>query len=228
MKLTTLNKFLIPICIIICSIFILYLVYNLLYKLNNSTNRFEDISPDNNQQSSITTQPVVTAMSIPTEELIQTCSANNNIVGFCMNYAGCCGKQSSESNKCFCEHPFVKDCNKTYDECKQTSQNSADCKDKLKECCTSYNNINIDNSNFEQPINRDQISQKLCSFGSINGLSTDSMKLKCMELCQTNNECKAYSTTSNMTCVLYDNILPIPTKIGAKVSKESTKYYIKK
>ncbi len=225
MKLKTLKLFIIPIFILICTILTIYLFYYIYNsynpnKVNNRINKFEDTP------ATTTTEPVVTAMSVPTEELVETCSASNNIVGFCMNYKGCCGQQSAENNKCFCAHPFVKDCQSTYEECTKSSADKAECKDKLKECCTSYNKINIDSSNFEKPVNQDQISQKLCAIGSINGLSTDSMRLKCMELCQTNTNCKAFSIDS-VSCLLFSDINPLPTKAPNK-PKPQTDYYIKK
>lgn len=228
MKLNTIKIFYILICIIIIS-YLLYIIYNLLSsRLHNNINiinKFEDV-PENTQNTSETTTPLVTSMSIPTDEQVQTCKANNNIVGFCMNYDGCCDQQTSENYTCFCKHPFVQDCKNTYDECKSTSSDKEECKTKLKDCCTAYNKININNSNFQEPIKQDQVSQKICSIGSLHGLSSDSMSLKCMELCQTNQNCKAFSI-DKVNCILFSGINPLPTKLQ-NTSKTKTDYYIKK
>ena len=226
MKFTSQKIFYILTCItcIILFIYILYTICNFFTssRLNNySNNKFEDTPPS----TSDSTEPIVTTMVVPTDDL-QTCTANNNIVGFCMNYTGCCDQKTSDNNRCFCGHTIVQDCNNTYEECKKTSSNSEDCKSKLKDCCISYNKINIDSSNFEKPIKQLQTSQKLCSIGSINGLSTDSMREKCMELCQTNTDCKAFSI-DNVNCALFNGVNPLPTKPSYK-PQPKTDYYIKK
>jgi len=224
MKSKTTKLFFIILCSILI-IYVIYTIYNLIKssRVNNNINNFEDV-PNNTLQLSETTTPIVTAMAIPADEQIQTCTANNNIVGFCMNYDGCCAQQKSESKKCFCEHPFVQNCKNIYDECTKTSPTKNECKEKLKECCISYNKINIDSSNFGSSIMQDQTTQKICSIGSINGLSDDSMSLKCMELCQTTPECKAYSI-DNINCKLFSSVNPLPTKPFTKIL---TDYYIKK
>ena len=149
------------------------------------------------------------------------CYFGDNVVDYCINYDNCCKNNDNDKN-CYCNHSFVKNCKTIYDECINT-QTPETCAQTLKECCIKYNNINIEYDNFKKPIIQEQRSNTICNLNFIKNIDT-----KCMELCQTNNECKAYSTTAGINCVLYDNILPIPTKIGAKASKESTKYYIKK
>jgi hypothetical protein len=225
MKLKKLTLFYILICTVLI-IYVLYFIYNLLYssRLNNQSNKFEDI-PAPSQTPAQTPVQIPGLTSMPTEEPVEQCSISDNIVGVCMNYAGCCN-QMSENNKCFCNHPFLQDCKKTYDECKKSSTTSEECKSTLKECCTAYNKINIDIDNFNKPIKQDQTSQRLCSIGTLNGLSTDSLRLKCMELCQTNTDCKAFSI-NDMNCILFNGINPLPTSALNK-SKSLTDYYIKK
>jgi hypothetical protein len=217
--LQTLQTFYITISIIISIIVIIYIIHSIYKSNNKSINKFEDIP-------ATTALPLPTPMSIPSEAIVQQCETSDNVVGFCLNYTGCCKQQASTNNKCFCDHPHIQDCNNIYDECIKTTPNSPDCKDKLKECCTSYNKINIDINNFDKPIKQIQNSRKICAIGTINGLSTDSVRLKCMELCQTNTNCKAF-TIDSASCMLFSDISPLPTKLPGK-NDITTDYYIKK
>lgn len=153
--------------------------------------------------------PMPTQISIPTT---MSCIADNTVMGFCLNYNGCCaGNNIGVNTDCFCNHPTVLKCKADFDTC-----TGDDCKTQLKQCCMEYNNISIDNANFQKPIKHDQTTNKLCTINSIPNLEQ-----KCMELCQTTPECKAYNINA-FTCTLYNDI-------GLNSSKSAINdYYIKK
>ena len=185
----------------------------------NITESMSNNSTPNNimtEQTKVISSP----LTMPSEK-DTNCFFGDNVVDYCLNYDNCCKNNNNDKN-CYCNHSFVKNCKTIYDECINT-QTPETCAPTLKECCIKYNNINIEYDNFKKPIIQEQRSNTICNLNFIKNIDT-----KCMELCQTNTTCKAYSTTAGINCVLYDNILPIPTKIGTKTSKESTKYYIKK
>lgn len=210
--------FIICIICLICFSLVMYLLYKVMYKviykvykvstghnIDDAVNRFADIP--NSTMPSATTD--ITNMSIPTEK---ACDGGSNLITYCMNYNGCCS-QNNIGNSCFCNHPFVMNCKNNYDSCKGN-----DCQAELKKCCMSYNNINIDSNNFKKPILQDQQSKRICSINSIN------MDTKCMELCQTNTNCKAYSL-DDINCILFSDIDPLPNNANYKTK---TNYFIKK
>lgn len=158
-----------------------------------------------------TVTPEVTTMSIPTD-IGQKCDGGTNLVTYCMNYNGCCSSNNIANNSCFCNHSFVMNCKNEYDNCTEN-----DCQDKLKKCCMTYNNINIESNNFKKPIKQDQKSKIICTVNSSN------MEQKCMELCQTNTNCKAYST-NDINCILFSDIDPLPNNANYKTK---TNYFIK-
>jgi len=195
---------------IICISVVIYLLYKVYkvstgHNIDDAVNRFADIP--NSTMPSATTD--ITNMSIPTEK---ACDGGSNLITYCMNYNGCCS-QNNIGNSCFCNHPFVMNCKNNYDSCKGN-----DCQAELKKCCMSYNNINIDSNNFKKPILQDQQSKRICSINSIN------MDTKCMELCQTNTNCKAYSL-DDINCILFSDIDPLPNNANYKTK---TNYFIKK
>lgn len=136
------------------------------------------------------------------------CNTNNmNIIDTCMNYDTCCPKNNIfEGNTCYCNHPYIQQCRNTFTD-----------KDQLKECCKKYNTININPDAFHKSIKQDQQSNIICSISSTKNLDS-----KCMELCQTNPQCKAYSADL-FNCILFDNINPITNN-----KNSTTNYYIKK
>ena len=121
---------------------------------------------------------------------------------------------------------FVKNCKDLYTQCMKTGDPSSPIsKDTLKECCEKYNSISIDSSNFDKPILQEQKNNIICSLNLIKNIGA-----KCTDLCQTNDDCKAYSigkspTGEIMSCNLYSSISPNPQNVG---SKTTTEYYIKK
>jgi hypothetical protein len=183
---------------------------------------FENINPiitstyNVNINSIPSTTPAPTPIPMPTDTKTD-CNADNNVIGYCLNYKGCC-EENIIKNDCFCKHPFVQKCIKEFDECIINKDNN-NCKDKLKECCIDYNKINIDNSNFNKPIKQEQQTKLICSISS-----TKNIDQKCMELCQTTPECKAYSVSA-INCMLFNDIDPIQQKQGIT---PITDYYIKK
>ena len=130
-----------------------------------------------------------------------TCSNSNDMISVCMAFDNCCAGTSTNANsKCFCSHPFVSGCNDAYKACLAGGGAASECEDKLKACCKSYSSIDIMSSNFQKPINAAQSSNQLCT---MNGLPN--MEQRCMEVCQTNPACKAYSLTIG-GCTLYDAV----------------------
>jgi len=133
-----------------------------------------------------------------------TCSNSTDIVNVCMNYENCCaGAGTNTNSKCFCSHPFVGGCNDAYKSCLASVGAGGDtskCDATLKGCCGKYSSINIMSSNFNKPINAYQSSNQICT---VNGLRD--LEQRCMELCQTNPSCKAYSLVLG-GCTLYDSV----------------------
>ena len=169
----------------------------------------------------------------PETNMPKDCSGNNDVVGFCMDYANCCNN-GAINNDCFCKHPLVASCKTQYDACMEdpksklifTSQQLMDkCKAQNKECCTAYNNISISSSKFNAPEKRDQKDNILCDLASVKNIEA-----KCMELCQTNPDCLGYSTNS-LVCKLFNKIGASQAKIdplsGRSVSNSINDFYIK-
>lgn len=133
-----------------------------------------------------------------------TCSNSTDMLSVCMNYENCCtGSGANPNSKCFCSHPFVGGCNDAYKTCIASigaNGDTSSCDSTLKGCCSKYSSIDIFNSNFQKPINAIQSSNQICT---INGLPN--LEQRCMELCQTNPACKAYSLVIG-GCTLYDNV----------------------
>lgn len=158
---------------------------------------------------------------------------NTNIIDYCINFNDCCNKNDQTSiitnNNCFCNHSFVKNCNDDFNNClskiaKNKSLNDVSIKQKeikcnsiLEKCCSEYKNINIDNELFKPPINNTQESNILCSLTNNN----TNLKEKCLELCQTDENCKAYSILP-FSCNLYNNVILKDTQ-----SATNKNYYIK-
>jgi hypothetical protein len=220
------NFFDIIITIILIALLI-YKLFHLLFSRNRhpQIDNFEDINIQTTipeTTTSPTPTPQFTPPPMPTEVDIK-CTADYNVVGYCLNYNGCCS-QNTLNNTCFCNHPLVQKCKSAYDECtsnqnKDNKDNKDSCKDTLKSCCLDYNKINIDISNFNKPIKQEQQSKIICSVSGIKNIDQ-----KCMELCQTTPECKSFGVDT-LNCMLFNDIDPIQQKKGIK---PITDYYIKK
>ena len=138
----------------------------------------------------------------------KNCSNNTEVISVCMNKDVCCGSNNMNStfnSQCYCIHPLVKDCNTKYKACVDDNggNETDDCNNILKQCCGTYSNTNIMSSNFNKPISQQQDTNVLCSITGLGNLGE-----RCMELCQTNNNCKAYSIGYGK-CNLFSSINPV-------------------
>ena len=176
-------------------IFVCVIIY-----FRGKTDRFED--------TPTTTFDISTAPTPDNKNT--TCSNSTDMISVCMNYNNCCTSSGANQNsKCFCSHPFAGGCNDTYKACIAnvgTGGDTSSCDTTLKGCCSKYSSIDISSSNFQKPINAMQSSNKICT---LNGLPD--LDQRCMELCQTNPACKAYSLAIG-GCTLYDGVNNNPGK----------------
>ena len=151
--------------------------------------------------------------SIPTvnTNVNKSCNNGTNIASVCINFDNCCGSNNHNPNsQCFCKHPFVSNCIDKYKTCISNANKNLNkliinqeiekCNNTHKDCCSKYSSIDIMNSNFKKPFIAKQTVDKICS---INGLVN--LEQRCMELCQTNDNCKAYSLITG-GCNLYNTI----------------------
>jgi len=203
--------------ITISIILFIILTYKILQFWKSRNEYFEDIITQTTIPEST---PIPTPIPMPTDVETQ-CTADNNVIGYCLNYNGCCTQNTLLNSGCFCNHPLVQKCKDAYDKCisSQNKDSINNCKDILKSCCLDYNKINIDIANFNKPIKQEQQSKMICSVSS-----TKNIDQKCMELCQTTPECKSYSVDT-INCMLFSDIDPIQQKQGIT---PITDYYIKK
>jgi len=203
------------ITISIIVILVIIFLFCILKVINgNYRNNFTDITDGTNSTNGTN----ITVASIPTttfdmskvntmtsniSSLSSSCENGTDIQSVCMNFDNCCSSNNitNVNGQCFCIHPFVKDCNDKYKTCIDSKNgNIEECNTIMKNCCKQYSSNDILSSNFQYPINATQMSNKLCSLNGILNLEE-----RCMELCQTNSNCKAYSTTTG-NCTLYDNV----------------------
>ena len=193
-------------------IIILFIIYNYSkpnYSKLQIIQNFQDAMPSN-----VNPKDLYGDKPQPVMENPKGCPAVSDVVEFCIDYDACCANNSG-FNKCFCDHPSVKSCKNQYDACMQdpiaiklynTEQLKNKCKAQNTECCKAYNNITFSSSNFNEPIKNEQKDNLLCAIPPIKNITQ-----KCLELCQTNPECAAYSTTS-LSCNLYNQISPVIPK----------------
>jgi hypothetical protein len=171
--------------------------------ITSRKNRFEDIPT--------TTFDIANAPTVANKNA--SCGNPTDMVNICMNLDSCCNsKTTNENSSCFCNHPFVSGCNDAYKACIAEGGSGGDtsnCESILKECCGKYSSTDILSTNFQKPIDVKQSSNQICNLKGIPNLEQ-----RCMELCQTNPACKAYSlslsasnySTSLGSCTLYDNV----------------------
>ena len=152
------------------------------------------------------------------------CKETSDIIGFCKNSDICCGSES-ETTKCFCDHPLTKSCKTKYDTCMKDPSNIKNYKkDKLTEkcnleksgCCEAHNKIEINSNNFNKKEHHNQSSNLICSTPPINNIEQ-----KCLELCQSRPDCKAY-VTSQLSCDLFSEISPYSPPLDPKTGKPLT------
>lgn len=137
-----------------------------------------------------------------------TCKQTTDLISVCSNYENCCKPSSgsgSQTSGCFCDHPFVTNCQQSYQSCIAASAGASGgasdkCQDILDKCCGGYSSIDILSTNFQPPINATQSGNQICT---VNGLANQAQR--CMELCQTNPNCRAYSLVTG-GCTLYDKV----------------------
>jgi len=214
--------------VIIISFIVLFIYLN---KNKNIKSNFDD-NPVNNPTTTSFNIEYETNKSVygegnssPTMGNSKGCPAITNVVEFCINYDDCCNNKS-EYNACFCKNPIVKTCKDKYDLCMKDSKSSEKCNLDNINCCKEYNNIKINSDIFEKPIKNNQKDNLLCSIISIKNI-----RQKCLELCQTTPECKAYSTT-NLNCNLFNNVSSINRTYDPSTGKEiinpNVDFFIKK
>jgi len=221
------NNYVIIISLIIISLILVY------YLLNNYYEHYEDEFKDADE--------IKIKMKEIVEEPSGKCETNGDLVNFCVNYKSCCGSES-KLNDCICKHPVVKNCRTQFKTCIDNPEHikiygekalMEKCFNENKSCCIPYNSISITRDKFKTPINNNPQINKLCSIQSIPNIEE-----KCMELCQTHPDCKAFSIEqgeliqTNGTCNLYNDISlsQLKTDPFTGKTKQSTNanYYIKK
>lgn len=202
---------------IICIIIIIFLIYLLINNKNPNPNPNYKKDNFNSMQDAInaalnpatTIPPNVRAFGpggVTTAVDAKPCSTTNDVLGFCKDYENCCS--GSASTNCMCINPVVTECKKEYDACMSDTntpvvQLRATCGEKNNTCCSKYNG-NIDKNLFNEPVIGAQVDNVLCDTGSIKNVEQ-----KCLELCQTNPNCAAYSLT-DISCKLHNKATLIP------------------
>ena len=235
-----LNKKKLFITILIISVIILSLFC---YLINTNENYKDNLTMkdiENSVQEEINSSPQKTTEEI-IEEPQEKCKTEGDLVNFCINYKSCCGSGST-TKECICSHPVVKNCRQQFENCINDEEQIKiygkqalmyKCMDENKACCIPYNSISINSDNFKTPIKNNPTIHKMCSISSIPNIEE-----KCMELCSTNPECKAFSLDKGQlvqtygTCNLYNAVKINQTKIDPLTGKEkettNADYYIKK
>jgi len=202
MKIITKNKY------ILVSILLGGILLVILLLFNRPLSSRSKNEPFDNNTTPIST--TTRAFIIPTiNQTVQSaCDNPTSIPAVCMNYDSCCGNNSIGTNSgCFCNHPFVKTCYEEFKKCQSTTTDETGtntrtnkCQDILTSCCNKYADNDILSSNFNSPIISNQNSDKLCSLTGVANIEQ-----RCMELCQTNPNCKSYSLITG-GCTLYSSI----------------------
>ena len=228
----------IVIILFIISVIILCLIYYLLNYYENYKNLNNTIINEN--QKIDETKYIENNQEIVTEPSGK-CESQNDIVDFCINYNKCCSENSS-TKACLCDHPFIKNCRTNFETCLNNPENNKlygkklvmeNCLEENKNCCIPYNSLSISNTNFKFPIKNNPENNKICSI-----MNTPNAEEKCMELCHTNPECKAYSLEQGAlvqnytTCNLYNDIfidkINSNAYTGKPIQNTNADYYIKK
>lgn len=233
------TRYIIILVITLGLLFLSIILFNR-YKLNNIINKNNKL-----QIESFYEDPTIKAVSStvqpsPTSEALKPCSASPvDLAGMCKDYSNCC-KTGSASKSCICNHPIVQQCQNEYNTCINDPNNiniytpeqiSEKCIAQNNGCCKSYDNINIDSSNFNEPIVQAQNNNVICYIPAIANIN---MTNKCMELCQTDPKCKAFSLTQNNMVVLGCNLFssvsqPLIDPLGGdSLNKQQPNYYVKK
>jgi hypothetical protein len=209
-------------------LFIVYVVINnlyFLYKLNNKKNNF--IDANENTITQLPEQKVNDENVFKENKSIAECNAGNDVYGYCLKYDNCCG--GTMKNSCFCKNPIVLSCKKEYDKCMKTpnlseSELLTKCEDENKNCCSEYKNNIIDTNNFNKSVNGEQKDNIICNMTNVKNID-----MKCLELCQTDPKCLAY-TLSDSSCTLHNKITydPLQNNISNKIINNNYKFFTKK
>lgn len=214
--------------IIVCLIYYLLNYYEY-YKNNINTKN------NNNNKNKINSSEEI----INNEEVIKEpsgkCNTANDIVDFCINYNKCCSENST-TKACLCEHPFIQKCRSDFEECLDNPEELKlyggqfimdKCLEKNKKCCIPYNSLSISSNNFKSPIKNNPENNIICSLAN-----TNTAEEKCLELCNTRPDCKAYSFKKFNTCNLYNDVtidkINSNAYTGKPIKKTKVDYYIKK
>jgi len=168
----------------------------------------------------------------------KSCSADNNIIDYCVDYSNCCSNNIMNAS-CYCQHPVVTSCKSDFDACMSepsskllyTSTQLLDkCNSQNKACCSAYNSINTINPNaFNESEKRTQTDNVLCSTSA--GSKIEDRKVKCAELCQTHPKCAAYAVTM-LDCTLFNAVSEFKPRLdpltGRPILNSSADFVTKK
>jgi len=234
MKINKIKLNLIYLCFIIL---IIYLIYILIISLYNKNKEKFVVTPT----SGAAVEEAETEPEPSTLTSQESCKAVDNVVDFCINYDSCCSN-SNMSKACFCNHPISLKCKAEYNTCISDislknlyteAQLKQKCASQQKNCCIPYNSISLSSDKFDAPIKNEPNIKEMCSVSSIRNLDQ-----KCLELCQTNPKCKAYSVNvgkivqSYGQCKLYNNVSILDPQLDPLSGKPKnnivTDYYVKK
>ena len=211
----------------------IFLLYIIVFKNINNMNTNMNMNMNTNTHSK--ENYVDTS---PNQEDSGICKTEGDVVDFCINYKSCCAT-NPKTKGCLCNHPFVQNCRTNFTNCLTNNPNNLSkddlmtrCKEANKQCCIPYNSLTFNSNAFNPPIKNDPTINKLCSITSVPNIEQ-----KCMELCATIPNCKAYSLTTGAvvqnygTCSLYDTIdisTPPVNKSTGKPIDFISNYYTKK
>ena len=229
--------------IIIILIIIIIIIYLIYYLLNYYKNYKESVNTkkNNNENKINSSEELINNEEEIVKEPSGKCNTANDIVDFCINYNKCCSENST-TKACLCEHPFIQKCRSKFEKCLDNPEELKlyggqflmdKCLEKNKKCCIPYNSLSISTNNFKSPIKNNPENNKICSL-----VNTPNAEEKCLELCNTRPDCKAYSLDKGAlvqtytTCNLYNDIsidkINSNAYSGKPIKKTNADYYIKK
>lgn len=237
MKFNKKNEVIIILIIIIIIICLIYYLLNYYEYYEESVN----IKKNNNENKINSSEELINNDEEVAQEPSGKCNTSNDIVDFCINYNKCCSEKST-TKACLCEHPFIKKCRSKFDKCLDNPEELKlyggkilmdKCLEKNKKCCIPYNSLSISTNNFKSPIKNNPENNKICSL-----VNTPNAEEKCLELCNTRPDCKAYSLDKGAlvqtytTCNLYNDVsidkINSNAYTGKPIKKTNADYYIKK
>ena len=222
--------------IIIILIIIMIIICLIYYLLNYYEYYAESINTKKNSNDKN-----INATEENVEEPSGDCKTRDDIVDFCINYNSCCSENST-TKACMCDHPFIQKCRLEFEECLDTPETIKlygkqfvmnKCLEKNKKCCIPYNSIPISTTDFKSPIKNNPENNLICSL-----IGTPNAETKCLELCNTRDDCKAYSLEKGALvqtyaiCNLYNDVsidkINSNVYTAKPIQKTNADYYIKK